>query len=82
MKVHAQQAELGDAGDELPREGARLEVLGDDRQRAVAHEGAHRVADQALVIAEQVVNGEEIGRCQRAGSRRALGDGHALRVPG
>jgi len=33
-------------------------------------------------VAEEVVDGEEIGRGQGAGLRRTLGDGHALRVPG
>ena len=57
-----EQPELGDAGDELARERARLEVLRDHRQRPVAHERPDGVADQALVVAEQVVDREEIRR--------------------
>ena len=79
MEVHAQQPETRDLRDQLTGEGAGFEVLGDDRQRALAHEGAHGVADEALVVAEQVVDGEEIGGDQCVGAGRSLGDGHALK---
>ena len=82
MQVHAQETELGHARDQLARKGARLEVLGDDGQRAFAHEPPYGVADQALVVAEQLVDGEEVRRSRSACSLCALGDGHALRVPG
>ena len=82
MEVHAQESEVRDLRDQLAREGAGFEVLGDHRQRPLAHERAHGVPDQPFIVAEQVVNGEEIGWSQRAGARRTLGDGHALRVPG
>ena len=73
---------LGDARDQLARKGARLEVLGNDGQSALAHERPDGVADQTLVVAEQVVDGEEVRRGQCTCPRSALGDGHALRVPG
>ncbi len=64
VEVHAEQTELGDLRDQLAREGPGFEVLRDHRQRPLADEGADGVADQALVVAEQVVDGEEVGREQ------------------
>ena len=59
--------EPGELGHQLAREGGRLEVVADDGEDALAHHRPHRVADQALVVAEQVVDGVEVGG---AGQRR------------
>ena len=80
-KVHSEQPELCQSRDELARERPCLEVLRDHGQRLLANEGAHRVADQALIFPEEIVDGVEIGGSKRMRSRRALGDGHAPRVP-
>jgi hypothetical protein len=37
-------------------EGARLEVAGDHRQGLLANEGADGVPDQALVVAEELID--------------------------
>jgi hypothetical protein len=56
-------------------------VLRDHRQRALADEGANRVSDEALVVAEQIIDLVEIRWRQCPCPWSALGDSHALRVP-
>jgi hypothetical protein len=58
--VHAEQPEPGDLGDQLTRKGARLEVLRDDREEAGADEVADGVADEALLVGEEIVDREEV----------------------
>ena len=82
MQMHAEQPEFGEAAQQLARKGSSLEVITDDRQHSLTDERANRVAHQAFVVGEQLVDGEEIGGDQRASSGGALGDGHALSVPG
>ena len=70
LEVHAHQAEARKLGVDLPRQQALLEPLADLGQDALADELAHRVADRALLLGEESVDGEEVagvelGRCGR-----------------
>ena len=58
--MHPEQAERAELGRDFLREDAALEPVADVRQHALAHEIAHRVAEQALVAAEFVVKPEQI----------------------
>ena len=60
VEVHAQQAEGAHLLGHLDGERARLEPLGDVRQDAVVHEGPHGVPQEALLVIEQGVDGEEV----------------------
>src|SRR5581483_10903756 len=79
LQVHAEQAEVADLLGHLARERVVFEPLRDVRQHAVAHERADGVADQPLVVAEQRVDPEEVGRRgrRRGGVARARSDGRA-----
>ena len=67
MEVHAEQPELRQLCIDLTREDALLEPLADLRQHALPDELAHGVADRALLVGEQRVDGEEVARVDASG---------------
>ena len=70
MQVHAEEAERRDLLDELARQDALLEPLADVRHDALLDELPHGVADRALLVFEQRVDGEEVTRIERGVGRR------------
>ena len=61
FEVHAQDAELAELASELAcGDRARLEPVGDLRLDAALDEVAHDIADRALLLGEQAVDGEEL----------------------
>jgi hypothetical protein len=64
--VHAEHAELAQRRGELvDRHGRRLEPVPDVRDDLVADEGADGVADVALLVGEQGIEGEVVGGTDR-----------------
>ena len=61
LKVAAEEAELGDLGDQLHGERPLFEVLSDGRQDARIDEGANGVAHGALFGGEVAGEVEEVG---------------------
>jgi len=59
----AEQAELAQLRHELARQGPRLEPVGDVGQDPVVGELADRVADQALLVGQLVVDPEQVSGC-------------------
>src|SRR2546426_11515234 len=62
LQVRSEKPERRHLRDEVGREGPLAEVALDDRQDPVADEGAHRVTHQALLLAQEIVQGEEVER--------------------
>ena len=60
MKVHAEDAELGQVGHDLQREGRRFVVLGDAGKESLVDEAGHRGADESLLLGQQVIGAVEI----------------------
>src|SRR5207248_9254776 len=56
LDVHAQQAKLCDARNELTRECTGLEVLTNDGQHAILYKLAHGIPHHALFLAEKIIN--------------------------
>src|SRR2546428_3351379 len=74
--MHAEQAHLAEFARHLLGEDPLLEPAFDARQHASADEVAHRVPDQALLLAEQGVDLEEVQGVEPArGLRRRFGGG-------
>ena len=70
LEVHAEQPQRAEPRSEVVGQRARVVPVGDVRRQLGGGEGAHRVADVALLGAQQSVHGEEV-----------MGvDGHAARV--
>ena len=65
--MHPEQPELRELLDQLAREDPLLEPVADVREHALAHELAHGVADRALLVDEQRVDGEEVERVEGGG---------------
>ena len=61
LQVAAEEAELGDLGDQLHGERPLFEVLADGRQHARIDEGANGVAHGALFGGEVAGEVEEVG---------------------
>jgi hypothetical protein len=79
--MHPEQAEITELLGHRAREGVVFEPFPDVRQHAVAHERAHRVADEPLVVGEQRVDAQKVERVGRCGGRvRASGGRHAAKV--
>ena len=64
-QVGAEEAQLGDARGQLDRKGPVAEVLGDDRQVLVLDEVPGRVAHQALLWIEQLLDLVVVGALKR-----------------
>ena len=62
LEVHAEEPELADLGGELRGDRRLLEPVADVRVHALLDERAHRVADQALLVVEEMVEVEEVLR--------------------
>ena len=77
LQVHPEQAELTDLRDELPREDPLVEPLPDLRQDPLAHPAADGVADHPLLVAQERVEVERVGRPQR---RHQKSSGRAARA--
>src|SRR6266513_4587096 len=60
MQVHAEDAEFGQLGDDLHREGRPFVVLGDDGKESLVDEAAHCGADESLLLGQQVIGAIEI----------------------
>ena len=75
LEVHAEHAELAQLARQLERDARLLEPLADVRHDLVLHELADGVADHALLVAEQAVDGEEVARAQVGAGG---GGGHGL----
>ena len=60
LEVGAEDAQLGQLGHELHREGAGAEVLLDERQEAPLDELRHGAAGEPLLVGQQVVELEEV----------------------
>ena len=75
VEVRAEQAEIGELGDERHRERAVLaDVLLDARQELLRDELAHGLARELLLVGEQVVEAEEVDAGEiRQGSLRKPG---------
>jgi hypothetical protein len=58
--VHAEQAQVAELLGQLPGQLAALEPAGDLGQDAVGDKAAGGVADQPLLLAEQLVEVEEV----------------------
>ena len=59
-QVHAEQAQLAEFGDAARGERAILEPVADVGEDPVGGEIAHRVADEALIGGQLVINPEQI----------------------
>jgi hypothetical protein len=59
-QVHAEQAELAEFGHQFAGERASLEPVRDVRHDTVSRVAAHRVADQALIGRQLVVDPEQV----------------------
>src|SRR5262249_10368465 len=70
LQGHSEEAELRELADQLLREGAALEPVGDVRQDLLAHELAHGVAERALLVVEEPVESEEVERIDCRNLRR------------
>ena len=77
LEVHAEQPEGRHLLGHLDREGARLEPLGDVGEHPVVDEPAHGVAQQALLVVQQAVEGQEVERIALPG-RSGVGSGVVL----
>src|SRR5579875_3822923 len=79
----ADDAELRKRPDELERELGALPIVVDDRQNALVAERAHPVAQRALLLAERVVEQEDVlGAGARGVAVRGRRRGHCrLRYP-
>ena len=60
LEVHAEQPELAERRPEVVGQRARVVPVGDVGRELGVGEGAHRVADVALLGAQQAVDGEEV----------------------
>jgi hypothetical protein len=58
--VHAEDAELAEFRHDLPRQNPCLEPVGNMRQHPVRGEGAHRVADQPLLVVQLIIDLKQI----------------------
>jgi hypothetical protein len=72
--VHAEHAEAAELGRELERDPRLLEPLPHVGQDAVGHEAPDGVADEALLVVEEVVDREEVLRAQVGGGGDGGGD--------
>jgi hypothetical protein len=75
--VHPEHSQPAQLARELERDARLLEPVPDVRHDALADERAHRVADVALLVGEELVDPEEVGRANVG--RRRRGGRHAKR---
>ena len=59
-QVHAEQAQLAQLGQHRPGQYAGLEPVGDLREDMVGNEGTDGVADEPLLVAELVVDLQQV----------------------
>ena len=67
--MHPEQAELAEFGDQLAGERSGLEPVGDVRHDPVGRELAHGVADEALLVAQLVVDPQQVAADGFRGAR-------------
>src|SRR5438876_8832711 len=60
MQMHAEDAQFGQLGHDLHREGRPFVVLGDDGKESLVDEATHRRADESLLLGQQVIGAIEI----------------------
>lgn len=65
MQMHAEDAQISKLADKFSRKRVTLEPLGDVRQNAIAHEGAHGVPEHSLFVFEQSIDVQEVERTRR-----------------
>src|SRR6185437_13556096 len=70
LQVHAEQAELAELGNQVPREMPALEPAPDVRPYAVGQQFAHRPLDRPLLLPQQ---GRDVQQVQRVGHRTRCG---------
>ena len=68
LEVHAEQAELAEHRPEVVGQRALVVPLGDVGRELAPGEVAHRVADRAVLVGEQVVDPQEVVRCKSGSS--------------
>src|SRR5260370_5712110 len=56
LQVHAEDAEMGELGNDLERKGRALVVLGNDWQESLVDEARHRPPDASLLLGQAVVD--------------------------
>ena len=78
--MHAEDAELAEFRHDLTGQRACLEPVSDVRQHPVRGEGAHRVADKALLIGQLVIDLQQVRVRGTCGHGRFLSLAFQIRV--
>ena len=80
LQVHAEQAQVADLARHLLREDALFEPLLEAGQHPAAHEPAHAVPDQALLVRELAIEAQQVIGVGLGPRRVRLRGGHAPRT--